>query len=135
MTRLARSILATAALGAAAVAVVRVVIGRRGHPAAVFTDGPLPPVAPPRGREGTPADRGHSETIAVDVDRLRTRGEGGLEPVVQYLTYVQTQRGDEGGHLMFVRYADLDAMAEMEGVETRTFLERLDQLGVVVSNN
>lgn len=135
MTRLARTVLAVAALGAGVVAAARAVRTARRPPPAVFTAGPLPPVAPPRRRRGDRADRGAIGGVAVDVDRLRTAGGGGLEPVVQYLTYIQTQRGEDQSHLMFVRYDDLDALAEHEGTGTPAFLERLDQLGVVVSNN
>ena len=105
---------------------------RRSTAPQLFTDLPLPPVAPPRDRLGHPNDRGHAHTYGLDVERLRD--ENGFEPVVQYLTYIQSQR-DDGSHLLFVRYDDLDAMASIDGQPTPTFLERLDQLGVVVSNN
>ncbi len=140
MVRLSRTILAVAALAAAAVAAARALADRRRDPAAALfggddeVDGDAAPTAAARTRRGTPADRGQVVTVALDVDRLRTAGGELHEPVVQYLTFVQSQRsGDD--HLMFVRYADLDAMAELEGVDTAGFLERLDQLGVVVSNN
>lgn len=83
-------------------------------------------------RRGTPHDRGRMPAYALDVERIRTRE--GMEPVVQYLTFIQSQRGDDST-LLFVRYEDIDAMAAIEGTETGDFLERLDQLGVVVSNN
>lgn len=134
MVRLARTILAAAALTAAGGFALRAVARRRAS-----ADGaPAPPVPAigldPGPRPGSPEQRGRTSSIALDVDRLRTTGEGSLEPVVQYLTYIQSER-DEQGHLMFVRYADLDAMAELEGTSTPDFLDRLDQLGVVVSNN
>lgn len=84
------------------------------------------------GRRGTPDDRGRMPAYALDVERIRSRD--GMEPVVQYLTFIQSQRGDDSS-LLFVRYEDIDAMAALEGTETGDFLERLDQLGVVVSNN
>lgn len=139
MVRLARTILAAAALAAAGRYALRVLARSR---AEVATPTPAPTPAPPAPtvgvasghRDGTPEQRGHGGSVALDVDRLRTSGEGSLEPVVQYLTYIQSER-DEHGHLMFVRYADLDAMADLEGTSTPDFLDRLDQLGVVVSNN
>jgi hypothetical protein len=83
-------------------------------------------------RQGTPDDRGRASSFGLDLERLRDTS--GFEPVVQYLTYIQEQRGD-ASHLLFVRYDDLDAMASIDGRPTPTFLERLEQLGVVVSNN
>lgn len=84
------------------------------------------------GRAGAPDDRGRVAAIGVDLPRLKQHGE--FTPVVEYLTAIQSMRG-EGNSLMFVRGADLDAMAEKDGRPVPEFLERLDQLGVVVSNN
>lgn len=83
-------------------------------------------------RDGGRSDRGRTAAIGVDLPRLRQHE--GFTPVVEYLTAIQTMRGD-GGSLMFVRGADLDAMAEQDGRPVPEFLDRLDQLGVVVSNN
>lgn len=84
------------------------------------------------GRGGEPSDRGRVQAIGVDLPRLRQHGE--FTPVVEYLTAIQSMRGD-GDSLMFVRGADLDALAEKDGRPVPEFLDRLDQLGVVVSNN
>lgn len=136
MARWSRTVLAAALIGAAAVVVARALVSRRArHDPRVFDDGRVPSVAPTRARRGRPEDRGRVDTIALDLERLRTSGASGLEPVVEYLTYIQSQRGEDAGHLTFVRYDDLDAMADLDGVDTPAFLERLDQLGVVVSNN
>lgn len=83
-------------------------------------------------RQGAPDDRGRVEAIGVDLSRLRDHGE--FSPVVEYLTAIQSMRGD-GSSLLFVRGDDLDAMAERDGRPVPEFLDRLDQLGVVVSNN
>ena len=83
-------------------------------------------------RGGAPDDRGRVEAIGVDLSLLREHGE--FSPVVEYLTAIQSMRGD-GSSLLFVRGADLDAMAEQDGSPVPEFLDRLDQLGVVVSNN
>ncbi|MFP5309371.1 MAG: hypothetical protein ACLGIR_07295 [Actinomycetes bacterium] len=85
-----------------------------------------------RPRTGDPADRGRAATVGLDVARLASQGE--LTPAVQYLTYIQSKRGD-GSRMLFVRYDDLDAMAELQGTPTTEFLARLEQLGVVVSPN
>jgi hypothetical protein len=85
-----------------------------------------------RPRTGAPADRGRAATVGLDVARLASAGD--LQPAVQYLTYIQSRRGD-GSRLLFVRYDDLDAMAELSQQPTTDFLARLEQLGVVVSPN
>ena len=118
---------AAAAAGTAAFLVVR---ARRPGQAALGPSGVVESNSTPR--RGSPKDRGRTAAYALDVDRLRARDE--LEPVVQYLTFIQSQRGEES-HLLFIRYEDIDAMAALEGNSVPTFLERLDQLGVVVSNN
>lgn len=125
---------AGAALGVAGAAAGLVALGffrgRRSAPPPVGPSGVVESSTVPR--RGRPEDRGKTAAYALDIDRLRTRGE--LEPVVQYLTFIQSQRNDED-HMLFVRYEDIDAMAALEGDPVPTFLERLDQLGVVVSNN
>ncbi len=92
---------------------------------------PTTPVATNRVRSGTPRDRGAGGTVKMDLDRARTQQ---VEPVVEFLTYLQQRRGDQS-HLLFVRHDDLDAMAEATDEPVDAFLSRLDQLGVVVSHN
>lgn len=84
------------------------------------------------GRSGDAEDRGRTEAIGLDLPRLEEHGE--FAPVVEYLTTIQSMRGD-GSSLMFIRRADLDELAERNGRPVPEFLDRLDQLGVVVSNN
>lgn len=84
------------------------------------------------GRSGDAEDRGRTAAIGVDLPRLKEHGE--FTPVVEYLTAIQSLRGDSSS-LMFVRGADLDELAERNGRPVPEFLDRLDQLGVVVSNN
>ncbi|MDQ3932192.1 MAG: hypothetical protein M3252_05080 [Actinomycetota bacterium] len=83
-------------------------------------------------RRGTPQDRGQVRSYAIDVERLRQTEA--FEPAVEYLTYIQSRRG-ESSHLLFVRHEDLDAIAALEGERLETFLERLQHLGVVISKN
>ena len=85
-----------------------------------------------RPRRGRPADRGRVEAIGIDLSQLSDHRE--FAPVVEYLTAIQDQRADNGS-LLFVRGEDLDAMAERDGHPVPEFLDRLDQLGVVVSTN
>ena len=83
-------------------------------------------------RAGDEGDRGRRRVIGLDLGRLAASDD--FAPAVEYLTAIQTMRGD-GGSLLFVRGADLDAMAEHEGRPVPEFLDRLDQLGVIVSSN
>ena len=92
---------------------------------------PSPPVATPTVRAGSVVERGRGGTVRMDIDRARAHA---VEPVVEFLTYVQQRRGDRA-HLLFVRTDDLDAMAEAADEPIESFLSRLDQLGVVVSHN
>lgn len=85
-----------------------------------------------RPRSGTVRDRGKGG-YAIDVERLRDASDG-IEPAVEYLTYIQTRRGTSE-HLLFVRDDDIDAIAALEGEEPTDFLERLQKLGVVISTN
>lgn len=116
----------------AGVAVAATMIERRRTTVEYEPVEPLGPAPEERRRTGTPADRGKAASYGLKLDLLRN--QEGLEPVVQYLTFIQRRRGDES-HLLFVRYDDLDAMAAIDGQDVSSFLQRLDQLGVVVSNN
>lgn len=111
----------------------------RPDPQDLWADEPTPPTepAPPpvasrtRPRSGVVTERGRGGTVRMDLDRARAHA---VEPVVEFLTYVQQRRGDRA-HLLFVRTDDLDAMAEAADEPLESFLSRLDQLGVVVSHN
>lgn len=83
-------------------------------------------------RTGDESDRGQRSKVGLDMEKLRDTS--GFEPVVQYLTYVQSRRGDES-HLLFVRDSDLNQIAGLSGGDVDMFVERLDRLGVLVSNN
>ena len=88
-------------------------------------------VRPRAARSGAVTERGRGGTVRMDLDRARVHA---VEPVVEFLTYVQQRRGDRD-HLLFVRTDDLDALAEASDEPLESFLARLDQLGVVVSHN
>lgn len=85
-----------------------------------------------RARAGTADDRGTHAPVGFDLSRLRPHDE--LAPVVEYLTAIQQRRG-EAASLLFVRNSDIDELAEVDGRPVPELLERLDQLGVVVSPN
>lgn len=85
-------------------------------------------------RRGDIRDRGKGGKFAIDLERLSTRREE-FEPTVEYLTYIQSRRGDDDGSILFVRHEDVDAIAALEGSQPDEFVERLKQLGVVISIN
>lgn len=85
----------------------------------------------PRRRRGLLQDRGLKPLVGLDVSRAR---ENGLEPVVQFLTFLQDRRGDPS-QLLFVRDEDIEELAAESGEPSDEFRERLDQLGVLVSAN
>lgn len=104
-----------------------------GAPASVVRHAPaaVPVAVGVRERHGDESERGSGGAVRLDLSRAQ---ESGLQPVVEFLTFLQQTRG-ENSHLLFVRYDDLDDLAEAEGASSAEFLTRLDQLGVVVSNN
>ncbi|MFN2555750.1 MAG: hypothetical protein ABR592_02575 [Nitriliruptorales bacterium] len=104
---------------------------RRRRPAAPQPSVPVEG-ARQRRRRGSPEDRGRVRSYAIDVERLRQTEA--FEPAVEYLTYIQSRRG-QSSHLLFVRHEDLDTIAALEGEQVETFLERLQHLGVVISKN
>lgn len=83
-------------------------------------------------RSGEPDSRGVTPVIGVNLPNLAAHSE--FAPAVEYLTAIQSMRG-EGDSLLFVRGADIDALAEQDGRPVPEFLDRLDQLGIVVSSN
>lgn len=105
---------------------------RAGAAVTAVGDGVLqPPIPLPADRPGSAEERGSRSSVQLNLARAQ---EEGVEPVVEFLTYLQEKRGEQS-HLLFVRYADLDAIAAREGSDVDQFLSRLDQLGVVVSQN
>lgn len=119
-----------AAAGAAAAVAFLVIRGRRED--TLGPEGVVDTAA--RRRRGSIEDRGQGASYAIDVERLRSERDD-LEPTVEYLTYIQSHRGDDGEHILFVRNEDIDAIAALEGEQPDEFVERLQQLGVVISIN
>jgi hypothetical protein len=95
------------------------------------TRGREPVEVPVVRRAGSRANRGAGGSVRMDLEQAAAHH---LEPVVEYLTYIQNRRGDRA-HLLFVRTDDLDQMAASADEPADEFLSRLDQLGVVVSHN
>jgi len=77
---------------------------------------------------------GEVERVALNVEQLKQMNPEAYEPLVEYLTYIQIQRG-ENQSLVFVRQRDLDELAEMVGEPRDEFVEKFEQLGVLLSMN
>lgn len=72
--------------------------------------------------------------VALDVEQLKRMNPEAYEPLVEYLTYIQVQRG-ENQSLVFVRERDIDQLAEMANEPREKFMEKFEQLGVLLSMN
>ena len=73
--------------------------------------------------------------IGVNLDRLKNLPSGQYRPLVEYLTYIQVQRGENEETLVFVRQRDLDALADLAGEPRDGMVEEFKQLGVLLSMN
>ncbi|HLI56658.1 MAG TPA: hypothetical protein VKY26_06430 [Actinomycetota bacterium] len=78
--------------------------------------------------DGTPS------RVGFDVQRLETLKEANYKPLMEYLQYIQVQRGG-GDTLVFVRTRDLDQLAGLVGQERDEFLSQFKKLGVLLSMN
>ena len=72
--------------------------------------------------------------VGLDLDRLKNLEQSAYKPLVEYLTYIQVQRGDAQS-LVFVRQRDIDSLAELTGESKDSFVEEFKQLGVLLSMN
>ncbi len=103
---------------------------------------------PKNGRRGLPVERraepdpealvaaaALTEKVGVDLSRLKDLSVPQLQPLVEYLTYIQVQRGASES-LVFVRHRDMDAMAGMAGAsDGASLMNEFKRLGVAVSMN
>lgn len=78
--------------------------------------------------------QGVPSRIGLDLDRLKAVKEADYNPMVEYLGYIQAQRGTSEA-LVFVREADLAELAALAGKPRDEFLAQFKKLGVVLSMN
>jgi hypothetical protein len=76
----------------------------------------------------------NGKRIALDVEQLKLMNPEAYEPLVEYLTYIQVQRGEKQS-LVFVRERDIDELAKMADEPKEKFMEKFEQLGVLLSMN
>ena len=77
---------------------------------------------------------GSVSRIGLDLERLKELKSANYKPLMEYLGYIQVQRGGDET-LLFVRMKDLDEMAALAGQSREEFLKQFKKLGVLLSMN
>jgi hypothetical protein len=108
-----------------------------------------PPSASPNGLNGhAPVERrsrsdpealqalvdGSASRVGLDLGRLKELKSVNYKPLMEYLGYIQVQRG-EHETLLFVRMKDLDEMADLAGESRDELIKQFKKLGVLLSMN
>ena len=77
---------------------------------------------------------GSVSRVGLDLERLKELKSANYKPLMEYLGYIQVQRGGNET-LLFVRMKDLDEMAALAGQSREEFLKQFKKLGVLLSMN
>ena len=77
---------------------------------------------------------GSVSRVGLDLERLKELKSANYKPLMEYLGYIQVQRGGNET-LLFVRMKDLDEMALLAGQSREEFLKQFKKLGVLLSMN
>jgi hypothetical protein len=77
---------------------------------------------------------GSSLRVGLDLERLKELKSANYKPLMEYLGYIQVQRGGDET-LLFVRMKDLDEMAVLAGQSPEEFVKQFKRLGVLLSMN
>jgi hypothetical protein len=77
---------------------------------------------------------GTTSRIGFDLERLNHLKEANYKPLMEYLQYIQVQRGG-ADTLVFVRTRDLDELAGMVGQSRDEFVRQSKRLGILLSMN
>lgn len=72
--------------------------------------------------------------VGLDLERLKELKSANYKPLMEYLGYIQVQRGGDET-LLFVRMKDLDEMAVLAGQTSDEFVKQFKKLGVLLSMN
>lgn len=78
--------------------------------------------------------QGPSVRVGLDLARLKGLQSPGYQPLMEYLNYIQVQRGASES-LLFVRLADLDELAGLAGQSRDQLTQEFKKLGVLLSMN
>jgi hypothetical protein len=148
MKRLRWLLVGAGVAGGAAVVLLRLKSVRQRFPSA----GPPsagPPSVSPNGLNGhAPVERrsrsdpealqamvdGSASRVGLDLGRLKELKSVNYKPLMEYLGYIQVQRG-EHETLLFVRMKDLDEMADLAGESRDELIKQFKKLGVLLSMN
>lgn len=77
---------------------------------------------------------GSVSRVGLDLERLKELKSANYKPLMEYLGYIQVQRGGNET-LLFVRMRDLDEMAVLAGQSRDEFVRQFRKLGVLLSMN
>ncbi len=80
------------------------------------------------------ASKGETGAFGFDIERLKSLEASTYKPVVEYLSYIQVQRGDDTS-IVFVRERDVESLAALTGESREKFVDEFQQLGVLLSMN
>jgi hypothetical protein len=72
--------------------------------------------------------------VGLDLERLKELKSANFRPLMEYLGYIQVQRGGSET-LLFVRLKDLDELADLAGQSREEFVKQFKRLGVLLSMN
>ena len=77
---------------------------------------------------------GSASRVGLDLERLKELKTANYKPLMEYLGYIQVQRGGNET-LLFVRMKDLDELADLAGQSREEFVKQFRKLGVLLSMN
>lgn len=77
---------------------------------------------------------GQGGAFGFDIERLKSLEASTYKPVVEYLSYIQVQRGGDQS-IIFVRERDVESLAALTGGSKDKFVDEFQQLGVLLSMN
>ena len=77
---------------------------------------------------------GTASRVGLDLARLKELKSVNYKPLMEYLGYIQVQRGGNET-LLFVRMKDLDEMADLAGESRDELVKQFKRLGVLLSMN
>jgi len=77
---------------------------------------------------------GTASRVGLDLGRLKELKSVNYKPLMEYLGYIQVQRGGNET-LLFVRLKDLDEMADLAGESRDELVKQFKKLGVLLSMN
>lgn len=129
-----KSILKLSMVAAAAVAIRSWLKGHPQQDGMVSDPGPVTERRAEPDPEALAAVTEQQGRVGLDLDRLKSMQSSTYKPLVEYLSYIQVQRGEDRS-LVFVRQKDLHSLAALTGGDTDSFVEEFKQLGVLLSMN